>query len=429
MSKMSSDPLLPIPKRKNAGGETPSSDKAKKRWAKLKGVYAAVRFAHAAALEMPVVGIDSHLTSTLEDLSPKKKSKEAQMPLLRRASLTPKRMKQIEDQDERTIAGVPLPFARAAAASIFLGVLSVVPYNMVLKSDPGSPLFISFMLHLAIIGKSLPRIGVLIKNRKLPVMYHAAIVVCGCLFTTLKSDAYVRLPASVCMLLSNLRMLLGVVVQYIIFRQSYSVAQLSSVLAVTVGIAWAGQSMKTATAAAAAASGQTDISTDFFIGVLEIFGSSTALALMSSTVKIAFSNFGESAEEQMFVQHLCGLFLVFPTQWEKVGPRFSEWSSRGDSWWLLVNLGASVCSTFVARRAAASMAGRSPSLLMTQLVQTVECFLQLLLVALLRLPPWPPAGFWAGSLVLLIGTLCYLEASQHPDESGGEDQHENSKVR
>lgn len=312
---------------------------------------------------------------------------------------------------EQLSFGLPLPFLSAAAATVLLGVVSVIPYNIVLQKDPGSPLFVSFIDHLLIIAKNLPNSRGFVRQRKLPLAFHAGIVVFASAFTVLKSDAYVRLPASVCILLSNLRMLLGVVIQFIIFGQKHSQAQLLGVVLATSGIAWAGSSMQRATTAFG---GLTGDSNDLLIGVLEILGSSTALALLSSTVKIAVSRYGEIAEEQMFVQHLCALPLIFPSQWEKVGPRFGEWYHRGDSW-LVLNLILSVVTTFAARRAAATMAGRSPSLLMTQLVQTIECFLQLLLVALMQAPPWPPIGFWCGSVLLLAGSIHYVHTSYSAD--------------
>jgi len=303
-------------------------------------------------------------------------------------------------------------FLSAAVASVCVGVASVVPYNMVLKGDPGSPLFVSFALHIAIILKSLPHAAKLIRERSIPLKYHAAIIFLGCMFTTLKSDAYVRLPASLCMMLSNLRMIVGVGVQYILFKKKYSISQLCGVATVTVGIVWASQAMQSANASASQPSTSLAAS-DFTVGLMEVFGSSLSLALLSSAVKMAFEKYGESVEEQIFIQHLCSLPLVFPSQWDNGGPRMLDWFERRDLW-LIFNLCASVGSTFVARNAAAAMAGRSPNLLMTQLVQTLECFLQLLVVAFLRVPPWPPLGFWGGAIVLVLGTLHYLRSSAAP---------------
>jgi len=217
----------------------------------------------------------------------------------------------------------------------------------------------------------------------------------------------VRLAGAVCMLLSNMRMLVGVVVQKLLFGKSYSPSQLVAVVVVTAGIAWASSAMQQAKAKSQPGSGSAG---DFLIGVVEMVFSSLSLALMSSTVKIAFARFGESVEEQIFMQHLLSIPLVFPSQWQKVGPRLAAWTAQREPW-LLGNLAASVLLTFAARSASARMAGRAPNLLTAQLVQTIECFLQIFVVAFMRVPPFPPLGFWGGTLVLVLGTLEYLRAS------------------
>ncbi|CAE7745090.1 Pip5kl1 [Symbiodinium pilosum] len=385
-------------------GLTMSSHSGSSKWkvARLKfdAVYRMTHATHVLHTGLPD-GLQTQLES-IEDLADVKLEDETvqQQSLIRRA--TTRQLHRAKDTK---------PFVPAAVLAVVIGVASVVPYNMVLRGDPGSPLFISFCLHLAIIGCSLPRATTLIRERSIPFRYHAAIVLLGCSFVSFKSDAYVRLPASLCMMLSNLRMMVGVVVQYLLFRKRYSIAQLSGVLAVTVGIAWASQAMQAARATQdSTASSASASSHDFTVGCLEVLASSVSLALLSSTVKISFEKFGENVEEQIFIQHLAGIFIVFPSQWDKVGPRIVDWYHRPD-WWLIFNLVLSVTSTFAARAAAARMAGRSPSLLMTQLVQTIECFSQLLLVALIRAPPYPPFGFWGGTVVLLLGTLQYLRAS------------------
>ncbi|CAJ1379090.1 unnamed protein product [Effrenium voratum] len=363
---------------------------------KIDAVYRMSHNGHVVLTGLPdgVVTVDTHEDLDAGELEDEKFQEQ---PFLKRAST--KHSHRAPD---------PRPFLPAAVASIVIGVASVVPYNMVIRGDPGSPLFISFFLHLAIISRSLPHAATLMRESSIPWRYHAAIVLCGCAFVNFKSDAYVRLPASVCMMLSNLRMMVGVVVQYAIFRKKYSLSQLFGVLVVTAGIAWASDAMQRARAGNATQS--VEASSDFMVGCVEVLISSVSLAFMSAAIKIAFEKFGENVEEQIFVQHLCGLFIVFPAQWDKVGPRVHDWFQRSD-WWLILNLVMSVCSTFAARSAAAQMAGRSPSLLMTQLVQTMECFLQLLVVAMMRVPPWPPVGFWGGTVVLMLGTLQYLRAS------------------
>ncbi|CAE8598027.1 unnamed protein product [Polarella glacialis] len=100
-------------------------------------------------------------------------------------------------------------------------------------------------------------------------------------------------------------------------------------------------------------------------------------------MKAALSRFGETVvEEQVFMQHLFSIPLLFPCQWSKVGPRFLDWYNRGNLW-LVFYLCAQIFLASWSRSAAAKMAGRSPNLLMTQLVQTLESLLQLLTVTML----------------------------------------------
>eukprot|EP00440_Ansanella_granifera_P014480 gb/GFBE01015737.1/.p1 GENE.gb/GFBE01015737.1/~~gb/GFBE01015737.1/.p1 ORF type:complete len:390 (+),score=62.07 gb/GFBE01015737.1/:1-1170(+) len=381
---------------------------AKQKWKSAATKINAVnRLSHRTHVAFTGLPEGTSLLHSHEDLSAK--DQHTLKALVRRAS-----SESLNDQHDAN------SFWVAAALSVVIGVASVIPYNLVLKSDPGSPLFVSFALHLVIIAKGLPNAKSLLINRGIPLRYHAAIIFCGCMFVALKSDAYTRLPASLCMMLSNLRMLVGVLVQYVLFKKKYSAPQLLGVLTVTIGIAWASQAMQSAKAAGkASSSGAEDLgASDFSIGIMEIFGSSLSLALLSSLVKMAFSTYGEHVEEQIFYQHLVGIFVVFPSQWDKVGPRMGEWLTNlsNGEYWLWFNLLASVISTFAARGAASQMAGRSPNLLMTQLVQTLECFLQLLVVALINVPPFPPLGFWGGTVVLIVGTLHYLRASAPPQE-------------
>lgn len=387
---------------------------ARCRWAKLRNAHEfgcrLHRSSHVASTMHP------ESSNHLEDLVPhRERSISAIARRASRRTLVP------GDDDHSKEHG---SFLSAALTSVGLGVFSVVPYNVLLQGDPGSPLFISFALHVAVVAAYIPRAVQILRNRKFPILYHAGIVAFMCLFTSLKSDAYVRLPASVCMLLSNLRMLVGVAVQYALFRKVYSRPQLVGVAVVTAGIAWAGHSMQQQQAASksavTSASGGGDVNAALLVGVLEILGASVSLALVNVLIKQANFKYGESLEEQIFLQHLCVIPVVFPTQWDRVGPRCSSWVQNGD-YWLLFNLALSVASTFGARRAAAAMAGRSPNLLMTQLVQTMECFMQLLVTAMFRVPPLPPSGFWLGSAMLVGGTVHYLSCSDVPGGSCPED--------
>jgi len=239
--------------------------------------------------------------------------------------------------------------------------------------------------------------------------YHIAMIFFGCIFTTLKADAFTRIPASVCMLLFNMQMIVGVAVQFFVFGKRYSSSQLAGVALVTAGIAWANSASKQSGAPESSMWSPRDCQ----IGVVEVLAASVSLALLNITIKSSFSRFGERVDEQVFIQHLFSLLLVFPSQWSRIGPRFVDWVERRDMW-LFANLILCVILNVVARAASVQMAGRSPNLLLTQLVQTLESFLQLLTAACLFVPPWPTRGFWGGAVVLALGTLQYLRASEVP---------------
>jgi len=301
-------------------------------------------------------------------------------------------------------------FWPVALLSLVLGVLSVAPYGLLLGADPGCPLFISFMLHVLVVVSNLGQAGKLIRNRKIPAKYHAAIVLLGFTFNALKCDAFTRLPTSVCMLLLNLRMLVAAVVQFVLFGERCSSSQLAGVAVVTGGVAWAGRSVQ------GKEHPGNDGLRELLFGTAEVLGAMLALSLLSVVVKQAFSRYGESVDEQMFVQHLFSLPLFFiGGQWSKIGPRLIDWFREGDMW-LLFLLTTNVLLTVRGRAATVRMAGRAPNLLLVQLVQTVEKSLQLFTTALLRAPPFPPAGFWGGSSVLALGTLHFLRATQQRSE-------------
>lgn len=341
--------------------------------------------------------------SCLEDLLPVQQEKRRLPALIQRAS-------------RRTTPATVGAFWPVAAASIAVNSLSMAPYNAFLVMDPGGPLFFNFAVHLVIIILYLPKTIVFIRRPRIPIRYHMAMVTFWCLFVTLRSDAFARLSPAVCVLVSNMRMVLGMLVQFLFSGRLYSSSQVLGVIIITVGIATAGHSMQQAGVAQSQPGSSGMIS--FVVGVLEVLVSALSYALYTSVLKVAFARFGESIDEQVFVTHLCALLFLFPSQWEKVGPRLAMHATEPDPW-LLSMLAAGVLLNVASRWIFTQLAGRAPNLLMAQLVSTVEGFLQLLMAALLRVPPWPPRGFWVGSLALVLGTVQYLRASGEPEEDAG----------
>lgn len=352
----------------------------------------------------------------MESLVPVRTAEQTLPCLLRRAMQREEQGKGSKDSVD-TDAGsfAAKSFWPVALTCVSIGAAVVVPYISFLQRDPGGVLFFSFIVHVTVVAMHLPAAGDLIRKRRIPMTYHAAMALFWCLFTTLKSDAFVRLPTSLCVLLSNMRMMVGMLVQVSLFGKRFSRSQVLGAAIATAGIATAGGSMTSS-----AEGDGSSVSASFLIGLMEMLGSSLCLSLYSSTIKVAFTTYGESLEEQVFVTHLCALLVVFPSQWEKVGPRLMDLAEGHLDWGLMTALVVGVLFNVIHRRAGARLAGRAPNLLMAQLVQTMDGFVQLLLTSLLRAPPFPPSGFWGGSLVLVLGTLQYLRASGAPSQSSSQ---------
>eukprot|EP00928_Gymnodinium_smaydae_P047775 TRINITY_DN3190_c0_g1_i1.p1 TRINITY_DN3190_c0_g1~~TRINITY_DN3190_c0_g1_i1.p1 ORF type:complete len:480 (-),score=96.85 TRINITY_DN3190_c0_g1_i1:48-1487(-) len=310
----------------------------------------------------------------------------------------------------------PKPWILVGVLSVVWGVLSVVPYNMILRDDPGSPLFIGLATHIFFVIINTHNLKTILFKRKIPLKYHAAFVALGFAFTYLKSDAFVRLPASMCMLLLNLQLIVAMAMQRACFGDRYSLAQYSGCALITVGVAVGGLAARKPTASSSAAAAGAD-SSGMIIGILEMLGALVALTALSVLVKVAFSRYGESVEEQIVMQHLGALPLFFVGgQWAQIGPRFASWFSA-DGVYLLMLLLANMSVTFLGQATQVQFAGRAPNLLIVQLVDTLKKFISLLLTALLGAPPFPPLGFWIGSLSLVLGTVQFLSASQAPQEA------------
>jgi hypothetical protein len=299
-----------------------------------------------------------------------------------------------------------------AIMSVILGIASVVPYNMVIASDTGSPLFISFVTHIFFVCINIEHLGALLSgNIAIPLYWHAAFVALGFLFNMLKSDAFARLPCALCMLLLNLQMLIGMVVQFVALGKRYSLMQLCGCGLVTGGVA---------IAASAKAQSNADTASvptgDMVVGVSEMVGSLLAITIMNLLIKVAFKVHGEAIGEQLFIQHLFGLPLfLIGNQWQQIGPRAVEWLGSRD-WWKICLLLVNMALTFGDRKLSGQVNGRAPNVILVPLLETLKKFMSMLLSALLAAPPLPPLAFWAGAMLLGLGMLQYLSASDVPAE-------------
>eukprot|EP00929_Paragymnodinium_shiwhaense_P037898 TRINITY_DN20101_c0_g1_i3.p1 TRINITY_DN20101_c0_g1~~TRINITY_DN20101_c0_g1_i3.p1 ORF type:complete len:400 (+),score=28.99 TRINITY_DN20101_c0_g1_i3:41-1201(+) len=380
-----------------------ASSLAKQRWQKLRGIHAAVRLRRSVYVPLPLPLSDICLAcANLDDLDSCRDGEQTIRQLVQRC----------QSQPFPVIAKDEPSFWPIAIISIVLAVMCVVPYSNLLIGDPGCPLLITFALHAGIVTIYLPKASTLLMYRKIPVRYHAGMIACGSLFALLKADSLLRIPAPVSMLLSNIQMVLGVLVQFALTGKRYSRSQILGVVMVTAGVLYAGHAMQHTTDAGE----EVNFNMDYLIGVFEMLIASLAVVILGHLLKVTFAQFGENVEEQVFIQHLFVMLIIFPMQWDKIGPRLAAWRERGDMW-LIGNLAVCITLNIAGRAASVVTAGRAHNLLMTQLVHTIEHFLQLLTIALLRVPPWPPSGFWSGTIILALGTAQYLRASKVPTQT------------
>lgn len=303
-----------------------------------------------------------------------------------------------------------------ALVSIASGVTGVMPYNKLIELDRGCALFLSFVVHVFTVARYAPRVRELLPGHHIPFRYHAVLVAFGFAFNFLRGDALGRLPVTVCMILMNMQMLMGVVVQRLGFGQRHSIPQLAGCAAVIVGIIWASHAMGTGSMPAHLAG-----SGVLLFGMVEMLGAVLSLTLLVAFTRVTFQRYGEHVEEQVFIQHLGSLplFLLMPGQWDQIGPRLWGWEAERSSWRLLLLLACVLC-TFADRASSVRMAGRAPSLLTEQLVQTLKKFLELFVAVLTGAPPAQPVAFSLASGLLLCGTVQFLSAADAQPVAGAE---------
>eukprot|EP00929_Paragymnodinium_shiwhaense_P104827 TRINITY_DN6956_c0_g1_i1.p1 TRINITY_DN6956_c0_g1~~TRINITY_DN6956_c0_g1_i1.p1 ORF type:complete len:377 (-),score=44.72 TRINITY_DN6956_c0_g1_i1:49-1179(-) len=312
-----------------------------------------------------------------------------------------------EDRDAiaKEEAAEPQAWIGIACLSVFFSIAALIPYNMLLAADPGSPPFLSFCTYLGYISvncRSLPRA---LTTPSWPMRYHAAFAGLALLFGITHANAWMLLPASLCVLLMNVQMLLGMLLERIFWKTHYSAQQIAGALAVAVGVAMAGL----------ATSGEATSSRDggfhFAGGVSQMMVALTCLAVGGMLLKTAFDRFGEAVEEQILMQHLLGLpgFFVMGSSWQVIAPRLSSWTV-GENTHLLGLLLLNLSFTVAHQWANVQFTARTPSLTLFNFIDALKKFLGLFVTAMLNAPPFPAASFWLGTVVLVAGSLLFASA-------------------
>jgi len=287
----------------------------------------------------------------------------------------------------------------------FAGRFSVVPYNMVLKEDPGSPLFIAFVTHIFIVVINTPTLISVIRNGlTVPVIWHLFFIFLGFTFNKAKSSAVARGPVTFCMLMTNMQMLTGVVVQLVFYGQRYNMKQITGCGLISAGVGLA------ACACATPKVGD-DVLTLVDVGqsAFEMILSCVALTFLTIYIQKVFAKHGEAVNEQLLIQHLGGVpAFLLGTQWAgSIGPRVKDWITGGNYKLMLILL-SNLAMNYAETLFRTQMTSRCPSTSTVQLVETLKRFLNLVFTAVMQAPPFPGVNFWLGSIMLSVGTVVYL---------------------
>lgn len=299
-----------------------------------------------------------------------------------------------------------------AFLSVIFSIAALIPYNMLLAADPGSPPFLGFCTFLAYIFLNSPSLPSAILRPSLPFRYHVAFAGLGLMFGIFHASAWMLLPGSLCVLLMNVQMLLAMLLERIFWKTTYSAQQILGAVAVAVGVAMAGCATGAESTEPGAADSTPQDVMQYASGITQMVLALLCLAVGGMLLKVAFERYGEHVQEQIVMQHLLGLpaFFLLGSQWEQIAPRLTTWTS-GEKTHLLGLLVLNLLFTVLHQWANVQFTARTPSLAVFNFVDALKKFLGLFLTAMINAPPFPAMGFWCGTLVLILGSLLFASAS------------------
>jgi hypothetical protein len=303
----------------------------------------------------------------------------------------------------------PAQYWHFAVLSVVCGGCSVVPYNLVLAEDSGSPAWVSFATHLFVIVVNIHTIiGLVKKGLQLPWYYHGLFVALSFAFNFFRTSAFAGGQLVFCHLIMNLQMAVGAAVKGLGYGERYTMRQLTGCGLVSAGIAWAVLATTGETQKDTAEANASVLTT----GAL-MMGFVLCRCFLSIYVQKAFEAHGEQAEEQVLFMHLlCIPLFMVGSQWAEIGPRGWQYCTAETHRWLLMLVLCNVALTYGETIFRTYMVARCPNLVTIGLVETLKRFSSLLLTTLMSIPAngWPKMGFWYGFIVLVIGTVTFLLA-------------------
>ena len=299
------------------------------------------------------------------------------------------------------------------------GCLSSVPFEMIMRRDRGSGMFAAFFLHIYTVSIGFPRASRenYLLGSKMPITWHIMLVCLSFMFIVFKTAAIENMPMPLFIVGSNMQLVAGVVIGYVVDGHSYSLGQICSVLFVTLGCIIVTLNGDGFTSSLGLAS--------TLFGLFCITTAVSILSFLVSASNIAVKRYGADTLEQMFRQHLFSLPLFF-VSWETIGPRFRTWSESPS---IFTIFGSPVpilyvlllCTTVFAQinRYLSTNLAIETGALESQIVCAATKTI-VLLVSLLyfNAPPYPSIRIWAGVILQLLGSLMYARITAMLQEKG-----------
>lgn len=316
----------------------------------------------------------------------------------------------VEDVQSQTITSFQWAFEQCLKYSkillvILTGCLSSIPFEMLLRIDPGASLFASFALHVYTVALAGPDSLTYIFSPKIPYTHHCFLVMLSFIFLRFKSYAVELLPMPLFIVFCNFQLVLSLIIGRLCFKKTFNWGQIASVLLVTAGCT-------VITLASVQPSPSASKSPqDILLGICYILIAVTALALLIPNGCLFVQRYNANPKEQIFMQHFLALPLFF-LQWDKISPRFESMISTSTSVSTLAVL--LVVSTIFAQinRYLTMVVSVDHGPLLCQLVLSVNKTI-VLLVSLLYFnsPPYPTLSLWFGTVMQSVGSISYVQAS------------------
>lgn len=324
---------------------------------------------------------------------------------------------------------IPIKLTKVAVflVAVLAGLISNSAFDVLTRVDPGCGHVVTSAQYLFAVVSNAPEGFRWGAARRIPALWHAAAVACLFLTSHLGNlSLEFSLPLPLYFLLKCGNLLATMLVGRVLLRKVYPPRQYVSVCVITLGLCIATYYAKVKQLLEAHVLGPSTftqhLTLDLFAGIFILFTSLCFGSGLGAVQEMTFARFGKHIPESLFHVHLIALPLYMAINRASIAHHGMLWCSGAVGSWpvfgvpvpkvwapLVVNM---ICNN-ACRNALCALTASSSSL-SSMFATTGFRFLTILVSALmLSPPPYPPAVMWLGVLLVLIGSVSSLLASNH----------------